>query len=70
MILLTSSGAVGGMHAKLANGPNQHNWFANALIGEGLYETKYPRNRIFPMARRIPLPPFVVIVKAGQKNPA
>jgi len=30
MILLTSSGAVGGMHAKLANGQNQHNCLAKA----------------------------------------
>ncbi|WP_353067718.1 hypothetical protein RBB77_19925 [Tunturibacter psychrotolerans] len=41
MILLRSSGAFSGMHAKLANGQNQHNWLANALMGDALYETKF-----------------------------
>ena len=37
MVLLTSSGALGGMHVKLANGLIRHNWRANALIGDGLH---------------------------------
>jgi hypothetical protein len=30
MILLRSSGALGGINVKLANGLTRHNWFANA----------------------------------------
>jgi hypothetical protein len=31
---------------------------------------KYPANKIFPTACRIPDWPFDVVVKAGEKNPA
>jgi len=31
---------------------------------------KIPRNEIFPTACRIPIWPFVVIVKAGQRTPS
>ena len=30
---------------------------------------KIPRNKIFPTACRIPVWPFVVVVKAGQRTP-
>jgi len=47
MVLLRSSGALGSMHVKLANGLTRHNWLANALIGEGLHWD----NRIDPRKR-------------------
>ena len=30
---------------------------------------RFPRDKLFPTARRIPVWPFVVVVKAGQRTP-